>query len=697
MPRLLEIATPLGQDVFMVENFSGHEELGRMSEYQISLLSQRKNITPKDILGKNVTLRMECSTGKPRYFNAYVTRFSMLGEVQTPAYKDNRGYAYAMTVHPWLWFLTRTSTCQIFLKKDIPAIIKEVLQRKPYSKFSSFTLNLSGSYQVRENCVQYRETDFNFVSRLMEQEGIYYYFEHDNGKHVLVLADGMGVHKPHPHLKEMEFNSSAADKVSEQHYATGWDTSVEIQPGRYVVDDFDFEKPRAELSKAKDISRSHEMAEFEMFDYPGEYQIPEAGEHFAKMRIHELQSQHELCQAVSNSREIEVGRTFKLNSHPMDSQNREYLITTTGFQAVAPANASGGAGSDSFSCSFSAMPTGVAEFRPQRITPKPTVLGPQTAIVVGPSGSDDIYTDTHGRVKVRFHWDRYSKDDENSSCWMRVSQAWAGKGWGGVTLPRIGQEVIVEFLEGDPDSPIVTGRVYNADQPHPFALPDQKTISTLTSRTTPDGNKDNFNELRFEDKKDKEHIFMQAEKDYYGLIKQDSQAWVKRDYHLKIDKDRFEETGGDRHDKSMGDLNSEVTGELSLKVGQNHQHKVGQGYNLDAGQAIHIKAGMTLVLEAGSSISLKVGGSFVNIGPAGVDISGPMVKINSGGSAGSGAGCSPQAPEAPKTVEDLARTTPTSAKPASSPPPATTYSPQASAMKEASESGTPFCESCAEK
>jgi type VI secretion system secreted protein VgrG len=692
--HLLQIATPLGQDAFIVQRFNSREELGRLSEYQIRLISQRKNITAQDILGKDITLRLDGGDKKPRYFNGYVTRFSSFGEVNTPAYKDNRGYAYAMTVRPWLWFLTRTSTCQIFQQKDVPAIIKEVMERKPYSKLSSFELRLSGSYQIWENCVQYRETDFNFISRLMEQEGIYYYFEHDNGKHVMVLADGMGVHTPHPALKEIEYDASRTDKVRDKPFVTGWDATVEIQPGSYAMDDFDFEKPRAELAKAKDISRSHDMAGFEIFDYPGEYVIPAEGEHYAKVRIEELQCQHELAQAMTDARQIEAGRTIELKKHPLDAQNREYLITACTIMASDTAPTSGGAVSgNDLQCNFSAMPKGVAEFRPQRVTPKPIVQGPQTAVVVGPSG-EEIHSDQYGRVKVQFHWDRYGKSDENSSCWVRVSQLWAGKGWGGVALPRIGQEVIVEFLEGDPDWPIVTGRVYNADQPPPYSLPNRQTVTTILSRSTPSGTKDNFNELRFEDKKGDEHIFMQAEKDYVGLIKNDSLTWVKNEYHLKIDKDRFEETVGDRQDMSKGDLNSEVKGELSLKVGQNHQLEVSQGYNLKAGQAVHIKAGTTLVIEAGTSISIKAGGSFVNIGPAGVDISGAMVKINSGGSAGSGAGASPQAPKAPREAEDLIRSDGNQGEITKKPPPAPTkYSPQAGAFKEAAQSGAPFCES----
>jgi type VI secretion system secreted protein VgrG len=692
MPRTLEISTELGQGVFIVRRFSGQEELGRLSQYSVELLAERKDIKADDLLGTAATLHLELLDGtSKRYYHSYITRFSVLGEISTPAYKSGRGYLYQITLRPWLWFLNRTSTCQIFQQKDIPAVIKEVFDRSPFTQISSYELRLSGSYQPWENCVQYRETDFNFVSRLMEQEGIYYFFEHHDGKHVLVLVDNMDAHHPHPKLGEIEFNSAMADKVRNQHYVTGWDVSMEIQSGSYKVTDFDFEKPKADLTKAKDITRSNALGNFEIFDYPGEYTVPEEGQHYANVRIHELQGQYEICQAVTDARMIEAGRKIKLTKHPVEAQNREYLITSSRVQLTETAASSDqGQGMD-FHCNFTAMPTGVADYRPLRISPKPIVQGPQTAIVVGPSG-EEIYTDPFGRVKVQFHWDRYGKKDENSSCWVRVSQIWAGKGWGGMTMPRIGQEVIVEFLEGDPDWPIITGRVYNADQPPPYKLPDQQTITTLISRSTPNGSQENYNELRFDDRKGDEHIFMQAEKDYLGLIKHDNLGWIKNEYHLKIDQNRFEETGGDRHDNSKGDLNSKVTGEFSLDVGQNHQHKVGQGYNIEAGGAIHIKASSTLVIEAGSQISLKVGGNFVNISMAGVDIVGnPLVKINSGGSAGSGAGASPQAPTAPTEVKDMFSGDKNEELTAEQPPAATTYSPPAAALQDAAQSGAPFC------
>ncbi|MCU0840964.1 MAG: type VI secretion system tip protein VgrG [Thiobacillaceae bacterium] len=682
MPRNLEITTPLGADAFMVTRLTGREEIGRLSEYQLDLLSPRNSISDKDILGKNVTIRLAMGGGNWRYFNGYVSRFMILGETRSPVFEKSRAYAYQMTVRPWLWFLSRTSTCQIFLEKDVPTVIKEVFGRWPFAKHEQ---KLSATYQKWENCVQYRETDFNFVSRLMEQEGIYYFFEHDNGKHEMVMLDAMTAHKPRKGYEEIEYNESPEGQIRDRQYIHGWEVTLEIQPGRYAIDDYDFEKPQAELAKDSDITRSHDLADLEIFDFPGEYVEPGEGSHYAKVRIEELQSQYELIQASSNCRGIETGRLFKLAKHPLPAQNRDYLILSHHFQSSETAPASGKGGETVFQCSFTAIPKANA-FRPQRVTPKPIVQGPQTAVVVGPKG-EEIHTDKYGRVKVQFHWDRYAKGDENSSCWMRVSQPWAGKNWGMTAIPRIGQEVVVEFLEGDPDWPIITGRVHNAEQMPPYALPANATRTGIVTHSSKGGGKDNFNELRFEDKKGAEQVFLHAEKDLEFRTKNDRVEWVGNESHLIVAKDTLEKLDADYHLTLKGDHNEKLGGSLSFKVGQDTHVKAGQKVALDAGQEIHLKAGMKVVIEAGTQVSLKVGGSFVNISPAGVDISGPLVKINSGGSAGSGSGASPIAPKAPKEADKGQGGEKGEPPKAPQPPKPNTFSPQATAFQTAAAEG----------
>jgi type VI secretion system secreted protein VgrG len=334
-------------------------------------------------------------------------------------------------------------------------------------------------------------------------------------------------------------------------------------------------------------------------------------------------------------------------------------------------------------------------FRPRRVTPKPFVQGPQTATVVGPPG-DEIHTDKHGRVKVKFRWDRYSPANDKSSCWIRVSQNWAGKRWGAMFLPRIGQEVIVDFLEGDPDQPIITGRVYNGESTPPYELPKEQTKSTIKSFSSKGGG--GFNEIRFEDKKGSEQVFVHAERNQDNRVKSDSLEWVGNDRHLIVKRDRLEQIDRDTHLIVKGDQNEKISGTVSLQAGSDLQQKVGMKHALEAGMEIHLKAGMKIVLESGVQLTLKVGGNFIDINPAGVAIKGTMVMINSGGAAGSGSGCSPAAPKVAKEADTAEPGQKVEAPKPEPPPTPSTKKPstQATVLRQAAVTGTPFCEKCEE-
>jgi len=695
MARLVDINTKLGAGVFIVQKLSGYEELSRLFEYQVMLISERPDIAPKDLLGTNATVRLEMPAGQdPRYINGYIARFGIHGEVTTPAFKSNKGYLYLAVLRPWLWFLTRTSTCQIFQNKKVPDVVGAVFDRHGSLAWSEKRLKDPGVYLVQENCVQYRETDFNFISRLLEREGIYYAFEHSNGKHQMVLFDDLSKHTANGGYARLAYQKLATAASNDVETITDWDASSEIQSGRYALDDYNFLTPKVDLVKAHEITRPHDLAGFEMFDYHGEYLKPAEGEFYTKIRIEELQCRYEVAQGTANARGLEAGRTFQMTDHPVGSLNQEYLILSTSIDATVNETSSGGNGGAEFQCRFSVIPK-ATQFRPARVTPKAVVQGPQTAVVVGPSGKE-IYTDPdgHGRVKVQFHWDRYGKMDENSSCWVRVSQPWAGKGWGMVAVPRIGQEVIVEFLEGDPDYPIITGRVYNAEQKHPYELPANATRTGIITHSSAGGGKDNFNELRFEDKSGSEQVFLNAEKDLEFRMKHDRVEWIGNESHLIVTKDVFEKLDADYHLTLTGDHNEKLDGSLSFKVGQDMHIKTGSNAALDAAQAVHIKGGMSVVIEAGTDLTLKVGGNFVNIGPAGVSIKGTMVMINSGGSAGSGSGASPIAPKAPREADKGQGGEAGEAPPAPQPPTPKTFSPQAVAFQEAAANGAPFCAVC---
>ncbi len=617
--RQIAVSSPLGADVLLFRRMTASEELGRLFELDLELLSENREIDPDSLLGQNMTVRLELPNEDTRYFNGFVSRFLHTGMMEVSAGARELEYAtYRATLRPWLWFLTRTSDCRIFQDKTVPDIVKQIFRERGFTDFEEA---LYGSFRKWTYCVQYRETDFNFVSRLMEQEGIYYYFSHDNGRHKLVLCNDVGSHKPVTGYARIPYYPPTRQERRERDHIYEWVFGREVQPGTYALNDFDFERPRANLRTQSRVSRRHALADFEMYDYPGEYTQSGDGETYARLRIEELQAQHEVAYGAGNARGLSVGSLFTLEHPPRDDQEREYLVVSATHELRSDEYESTRgqqAAEELYSCSFSAIASR-QPYRAPRITPKPLIQGPQTAIVVGKSG-EEIWPDKYGRVKVQFHWDRYGRSDENSSCWVRVAQLWAGKRWGAMYVPRIGQEVIVEFLEGDPDQPIITGRVYNGDAMPPYELPGNASMSTVKSNSTKGGG--GFNEIRFEDKKGSEQVFVHGQKDLDVRIGNDRREWIGKDRHLIVKNDRID-------------------------AGKSIDAKAGTKMALEGGMEVHVKGGMKVVIEAGVQLTLKVGGNFVDINPAGVTIQGTMVMINSGGAAGAGSGCSPGSPKTP--------------------------------------------------
>ena len=677
MSRTLDIQTPLGPKAFILIEMTGQEHLSRLSEFHIKLKSKRPDIGVDQMLGQNVTIRIELHEGKARYFNGYVTRWGGVDEIRDSLVggKETKAYVYHATVQPWLWFLTRQANSRIFQGKTVPQIVEEVF--KAHGGLASFSNKTSDAYRTWDYCCQYRETDFNFISRLLEQEGIYYYFEHANGKHTLTLVDRSSAHSPYPGYEEVRFDEEDRDH---SEVFKRWSSTHEIQPGRYVVKDYDYLKPRTEVTASASKAVKHPYGDFEFFDYPSETEKPAEAEAAARVRIDELHTQYQTFTGSGNVRGLQPGCSFKLTRHPVDGFNDKHLIVGASYVSSGNADSSGSGPGFEFDCSISAIPL-KQQFRPQRTTPKPLVQGPQTAVVVGKSG-EEIDTDEHGRIKVQFRWDRYGEADQNSSCWVRVAQSWAGNGYGTWALPRLGQEVIVEFLEGDPDWPVVTGSLYNGENKPPYAMPGEKTRSGIKTRSSKGGGASNFNELRFEDKKGSEEIYLHAEKNQTLYTKNTRTEYVGNESHLHVKKDTLSKLEADVHAAIKGDDIAKVDGGVHLKVGQDWQAKVGTKLAADAGQEIHLKAGTTLVLEAGTQITLKVGGNFIDINPGGVFIKGSMVFVNSGGSAGSGSGASPKAP---KNAEKAPGSKGGTDKPITQ---------KAAALKAARASSTPFCEIC---
>lgn len=675
--RSLDVETPLGPGAFLLIEFSGQEHLSRLSQFTLRLKCKAPDISARKMLGQNVTVRVELHQGKARYFNGYVTRWSGVTEQRDSldGVKQTRAYVYEATVHPWLWFLSRQSNSRIFQNKTVPQIVEEVF--KAYGGLASFRNKTTGSFPEWEFCCQYRETDFNFVCRLMEQEGIYWFVEHENGKHAVTLVNNSSSHQAYPGFEEIRFDQ---EDRSQAEMLNTWFGQQEIQPGRYTVDDYNPLTPRTNLLTFADKSGDHPYNDLEFFDYPAEYDAPADGDHYARIRIDELHAQHLVFSGSGNVRGFQPGCVFQLSRHPVEAHNTKHLIVGAMYAATGNAETSGSSEGFEFTSSITAIPAR-QQYRPPRITPKPLVQGPQTAVVVGPSG-EEIYTDKYGRIKVQFRWDRYGKADQNSSCWIRVSQSLAGNAYGAWALPRLGQEVVVEFLEGDPDWPIVTGSVYNGENLPPWKLPEEKTRWGFKTRSSKGGGASNFNELRFEDKKGGEEVYIHAEKDHTLYTKDKRTEYVGGESHLNVKKDVLEKLEADTHRDVKGDEIAKVGGGVHLKVGQDWQGKAGTRFAVDAGQEIHMKAGTTLVLEAGARLTLKVGGSFIDINAGGVYIKGPMVMVNSGGSAGSGSGASPKAPKNAEKAHDSVGGTD---KP---------WSQKAAALKAARASSTPFCEIC---
>jgi len=596
MSRVMEVTTPLGADLLFHRLFA-REELSRLSEFQLDLLSPKKDINLDDVLGKSFTVKLELPGSKVRYFNGYVTRFSQAGT-------HGRYHAYRATLRPWLWFLTRTSDCRIFQDKTVPEIVEEIFGDHSTADFKN---ELTGNYTKWEYCVQYRETDFNFISRLMEQEGIYYYVTHADGRHTMVLADSPSGHSPFPGYEQVPFFGPDRVVRPEQDHVSEWFFSREIQPGVYAINDYDFERPSVGLATKQKTSRGHPLADYEMYDYPGQYVQKADGDQFVQARLDELQSQYELATGTSNCRGMAAGCLFKLTGQPRDDQNREYLVLAASHQLEFSDYEALEASGARYSCGFTVL-NSKQQFRPQRFTPKPVVQGPQTAVVVGPSG-DEIYTDKYGRVKVQFHWDRYGKKNENSSCWVRVSHPWAGKNWGMVAIPRIGQEVIVDFLEGDPDQPIITGRVYNAEQMPPYALPANMTQSGILSRSSKGGTGANANEIRFEDKKGSEQVYIHAEKNQDNSVENDETTDVGHDRTEKVGNNETITIGVDRSEK-VGNNETIVIGvNRTETVGANETIAIGANRDISVGASETAKVALQRTHLVGVNETIGVGGA----------------------------------------------------------------------------------------
>ena len=603
--RSIAVQTALGKDALLLRGLQGEEGLSRLFTFDLDLLCEQPTIDVAAVMGKSATVGMRLADGTDRFFNGIISRIALTGA-------EGRFTTYRAELVPWLWLLTRRSDCRAFQNLPVPAIVEKVFKD---AGFLDFANRVQKVYPPREYTVQYRETDFNFVSRILEQAGIFYFFQHENGKHTLVLADTPTEHPPCVGLAPARFRALSPTDY-EADVISGWAVAHEIRPARYSLGAYNFEAPNANLLVNVDsVHATPATAKYEIYDFPGDYQKRDDGEKLVSLRIEEQETQTITIHGSSTCRTLAAGHRFDLSEHPSSVQNQAYVVTSVAHSASEPSYLSKkDSGAGRYRNTFTAVPAS-APFRPPRTTPRPVIHGVQTAVVVGPKG-EELFVDKYGRVKVQFHWDRAGNYDENSSGWIRVSQNWAGKRWGAMFLPRIGQEVIVEFLEGDPDFPLITGRVYNADQNTPYTLPDEQTKTALKSSSTKGGG--GFNELRFDDKKGAEQLFIHGQRDLDFVIERESRELVGVDRHLIVTKGRFEQVGGEQHLKVNADFVEQVDGVRYL----------------GAGKGLQVTAGGNIVIETKGELTLKGPGGFIVLGAAGITIQGKLVNINSGGEAG---------------------------------------------------------------
>ena len=630
--RLLKIHTPLDFDVLMIDSFTGVESMSRPFRFDVKLVAdvltgKSKQVVASKIMGNAMTIEVELNGGESRFFSGVVTGFVQEG-------MDDQFAYYSAVLVPWFSLLDYGTDCRIFQNKAVPDIVSLIVEERGMK--AHFRSDLVRSYTSWDYCVQYNESDFAFLSRIMEAEGIYYYFEHqDDHTHTMVIADRPDAHKPCPHQSEFRYNPAVGIGDYEDTISI-WHTHVELQSGSWTFRDFHMEMPRNPLEVTEKSQFSSDVnAHLDVFHYPGEYakkfnapasrvgDVRPEGEKLVRVTTEVAEAHYSTGEGASHARPMALGFTFSVTGGAALGISGNFLLTVLRHSAVQhPAYITTVRREEGYSNRYVCLPTAIP-FRPARIIPKPIICGPQTAFVIdeNPEPTEEIWPDQYGRVRVRFPWDREGK----YACWIRVMQQWAGKGWGYQWIPRVGDEVMVAFLHGDPDSPIIVGSVYNHDNKLPFALPDNKTQSGFKTRSSPKGGADNFNMIRFEDKKGSEEVNVQAEKDLNTLVKNHETRNVGESRVTTIYQDDKEDVQQGNHELTVdkGDRKATIsTGNDSLDVSLG-----GITHNAPAGT--HKIAALQVETDGTTSIKLSCGGSSIEMTPATIKITAPMVLINS--------------------------------------------------------------------
>ena len=617
-------------DNLLFVGMSADEELGELFRFELQFESKDAGIDLTSLLGSSMTVTLALEDGFKRHFNGMVCEASQTGVATV----DTLVYAqYAVTLVPKPWLLEQIVDCRIFTEMTAPDIIQKLLEESGYTDVKN---SLTGNYAQRDYCVQYREDCLSFIHRLMEQEGIYYYFTHDSSKHTMVLADGVGAHAAIDEFKKVPFAAGAGGALGRAATIATFGAVRGVDGATFKLTDYNPLTPKASLLSSHTSDGNQPTTTHAAFDFPGAHADASVGQHYASVRAEALTAARSGYHGTTDACGAEAGNLFTLSDYSRQELNQEYLLTATQSYLRGAGHASGSGDHLEFQCQFRAIP-GSIPFRKEIRTAKPKVAGLQTAIVTGSDTDEDIAVDQYGRVQVNFHWNMPDKPNAKCSCPVRVASPWAGKGWGAVSIPRVGQEVVVSFLEGDPDRPLIIGSVYNAANTVPYGLPDNKTQSGIKSRSLLGGT-DDFNELRFEDKQGSEDFIIHAQKDMHEEVENDHVVTIDHDETVEVKNNQTLTVDNDQTETIKHDRKVTVQNDDKLDVTANGTTTIGQKFKLDAGTEIDLVCGASsITLKASGDIEIKgvnikiTGDATVKMaGQATVDIgAGASVKVHS--------------------------------------------------------------------
>jgi type VI secretion system secreted protein VgrG len=652
--RPMRVDSSLGEDVLLLEGFSGTEGVSTPFGYTLDLLSENESIAAADVLRKPVWVTIKTPDGGERLIHGLGRSFAQLGQAEGLT-------SYRAEIVPWLWFLSLSSDCKIFQNLSVPEIVEQVFQGLGYADFQ---LKLVKDHPKRLFCVQFRETHLNFVSRLLEEEGIFYFFEHSKSKHMLTLADDNSAVKPCPGQAKARMAADVG-RWQEEDVVTTCECEAAVHTGKVTLRDYDPQQPSLNLESSVSGPQPEEA-----YHYPGNYVALDDGERLARLQLEAEEAREQTVRGAGTCRTFQSGYRFELKEHYRKDANQPYMLLEIRHWGRAGDYRSWESAPLDYRNDFLAIPFSVP-YRPLRTTHKPRIWGTQTAVVVGKSG-EEIWTDKDGRVKVQFYWDRLGKKDENSSCWVRVSSLWAGKNWGAIHIPRLGQEVVVGFLDGDPDYPVIIGRLYNSEQVPPYGLPGSQTQSGIKSRSSKGGGSDNFNEIRFEDKKGGEEVYIHAEKNKREVVEHDNtesvghneRVGVANDQVLSVgsnrsktvgknestsiggsrtetvDKDESITVSGNRSKTVEKDESVSITKNQTIEVGEDRTEQIGKKEEVsiaedrthNIGKNDSLSVAKKLVIDVGDEITIKTGDASVTMKKNGdIQIKGKDIKMSGSG------------------------------------------------------------------